>query len=93
MKLIEGIEERSIERHQELKKDIAKVTEHNGDLRQLAFNLNYLFDPATGTFVETVKDVKRHNRYEIGMVAIIWLAGMLKIPALLKWGKELFGTK
>lgn len=86
--MFRAMEQRNEARHVEMTAQIQKLMNTHVDLQQLKFNLEYIFGPE-GSFISTTKDVKRHNRYEIGVNALLALGALIGSSTLVQWGKKL----
>lgn len=90
--LLQAMEKRMIERHDDLKREMQAMATTHGDLRQLGANLDYIFGK-DGIFITTVKDVKRHNKYEVVTNAVIALGLLIGGSTLVQGAKRLIGMK
>lgn len=91
IELLRAMEARMIERHTDLKREMQAMATTHGDLRQLGANLDYIFG-ADGTFTQTVKDVKRHNKYEIVTNAVGALVVLLLGNVVVQKIKKFIGV-
>lgn len=88
--LLEAMETRMMERLDDLKREMVAMTNTHADIRQLKYNLEYIFG-SDGTYTQTVKDVKRHNKYEIVTNAIVALGLLIGGSTLVQGAKRLLG--